>query len=436
MHGKSEDVQTVTRPLQVAPEKPTRYAWYVAVILMLVQVISFLDRKALVILAEPIKHALKLSDTQLGLLTGAVFTVVYGFSSFPLARIADRFSRSKVIGVCLLVWSGLTAMGGFATSFWFLAASRMGVAIGEAGSQPAGHSLVANYFPPRARGRALALVAAGSPIGIMAGLSVAGVLNDLFNWRIALFAVGMPGILVAVLVFLTVREVERPAIAQADRKRYSLASTTRQLFSDTVLRNLLLGTGMHFVAAGAVNAFMAAFIMRRFGLSATATGLSFGLMIGVTGVVGHMTGGWMTDRLAPRNPGAPLLLLSAGVLACVATMYFMVSMPVYPVMLGLIACQAFLASLYAGPSFSTLQGRIDDGQRATATAIMFFMMNGIGTSAGPLIVGMVSDSLAVNGATNWHTLRVGLLATIPFELVAALLYFRAGRALRAGARPA
>lgn len=430
MAGTDAEALIDERADPVAPEKASPYAWYIAWMLLLVTLISMLDRKALVILAEPIKRDLHLSDTEIGLLTGGMFSLVYAISSFPLARIADRFSRPKLIAYCMVVWSALTAMGGMANSFWFLAFSRVGVAVGEAGASPASHSLLASYFPPSSRGRALSILMAGAPLGIFAGLAIAGWLSDLHDWRTALFVVGAPGVLVALVILFTIKEVDRPAVTAESRQRDSLINITKHVLKDDVLRNLTFGVSLHFVAAGGINAFTAAFIMRRFGLGAAEVGLSYGAIIGLAGVTGALAGGWITDKLGLRDSSAALRMYFWMLILSAAIVYFMYSVEVFWIMLGLVSAKALLSNLYVGPTFTTLQARVGDGQRATATAVMLFAINGIGASLGPLLVGAVSDLLAAGGAANWETLRIGLLALVPFELAAAYFYFRSGRHLK------
>lgn len=233
----------LTKPLvddvgNQGPVKP--YSWYVASVLMVVYVLSFIDRKLPFILVESIKRDLDLSDTQVGLLTGLVFSLIYATASLPLARVADRSSRPRLIAIVVAVWSLMTAVGGFATSFAQLAVARAGVAIGEAGCTPASHSLLADYFPESRRGLAISIFMMGAPIGILVGLSLGGLINDLADWRVAMWMVGAPGLLIAVLVFCTVREPNRNRAAVLPTTG-STKATVALMWRDPVLRLIAFG---------------------------------------------------------------------------------------------------------------------------------------------------------------------------------------------------
>lgn len=404
------------------PEQVSRYAWYVGWMMMLVTVISMLDRKALVMLAEPVKRDLGLSDTQLGLLTGGLFSLVYALGSFPLARLADRFSRARIIGVCLVTWSFLTAAGGFATGFYTLALSRVGVAFGESGAAPASHALLTNHFPPSARGRAYSLILAGAPLGILLGLALGGILNDLFDWRTALIVVGLPGALVGIVVMMTVRDIAVPRRTGASG---SFAKTVKQIMGDKVLRNLICGASIMFLAIGATNALFPAYIMRYFGASASEVGLGYGVALGVSGFTGSLLGGWLSDRIGQGSPSRPLRLFAYALplIGVIAITRLLVGD--YHLVLGLVGLETLFVAMYAGPTFSALQARVGDEQRAMAAAVMLFGINGIGSSLGPVIAGMISDRTALAGASSAEALQTGLLWVVPAFFIASLFYFRA-----------
>jgi len=185
------------------------YANYVLGVLFVVYIFNFIDRQILAILLQPIKEDLKISDTALGFLTGFAFAVFYTFSGLPLARLADRWVRRSLIAISIAVWSIMTAASGLARGFTELALARIGVGIGEAGATPPAHSLLSDYFPPEKRATVLALYACGVPVGVGLGYWLGGWINDAFGWRVAFFVVGLPGLALALLVRLTVREPVR-----------------------------------------------------------------------------------------------------------------------------------------------------------------------------------------------------------------------------------
>lgn len=187
----------------------SRPPWLTLGVLTLIYVFSFVDRKMPLILIESIKTDLQLSDTQIGLMTGIAFTLVYAIAGIPIAALAERYGRKKIICMCILFWSAFTSAGALAMNFWQLMISRMGVAVGEAGGTPASHSLIAHYFSDR-RTTALAIFSMGAPVGAFIGMAAGGYLNDLTDWRTTLILVGgIPGIFIALLVMLVVKEPPR-----------------------------------------------------------------------------------------------------------------------------------------------------------------------------------------------------------------------------------
>ena len=247
-------VEDLERPAPIEPRstspKPMPYAWYVVAVLMLAYALSFIDRKIPFILAESIKHDLNLSDTELGLLTGMAFTLVYATAAIPIASLADRRSRKWIIAIAVAVWSFMTSLGGFAANFLQLAASRSGVAIGEAASSPAALSMLADYFPSNYRARAVGLYMAGAQLGILVGLPLGGVISDLSNWRTAMLLVGVPGLAVTLLILLTVREPLRAAQPLRELSSRSTLGNLRQLFASPTYRHLFIG-GLLFNTASA-----------------------------------------------------------------------------------------------------------------------------------------------------------------------------------------
>jgi MFS transporter, Spinster family, sphingosine-1-phosphate transporter len=296
-------------------ERPSPYAWYVALVLMLSYILSFIDRKLPFILAEPIKRDLHLSDTQIGLITGLSFTLVYSVAAFPIAMLADRYSRKYIIATSIFVWSVVTTLGGFAGNFLQLTAARSGVAIGEAGSSPAAFSILRDYFPPRYRGRAVGLYMVGAQVGILLGLPLAGWLNDLSNWRVAMMLVGVPGILLTLLVVLTVREPKRQVTsAQSTVKIQGLWATLKALARIPTYRHLFWAGILFNCTGGGFLSFSPAYVMRTFHLTTTQTGLSYGIVTGAAGALGAASGGIVGDFLKKFDDRWPLWFVGVGMI--------------------------------------------------------------------------------------------------------------------------
>jgi predicted MFS family arabinose efflux permease len=355
--------------------------WALLATLMFINAISQIDRILPFILAEAIKADLGLSDTQIGLLTGAAFAVCYTLLSLPLARASDRGSPRRVLLGCLLVWSVMTALGGLAASFVILALTRFGVAFGEAGGMPAGHALIARQVRPERRGLALGLFSMGIPLGTMVGFAAGGAMADSVGWRTALVGAGGLGGLAFVLAVLLIRPTASPARAEAGRTPF-LGEALR-LLSAPGFRWLVVAAVAVGFASAPFYAFSAPFLIRTHGLTAGEVGLSFGLLQGGLGVIGALLGGRGFD-LALRSgrgriigpPGWMLLISAVGA-----------------------------AHQVAGP-----------GKQAMATSLMLIASGLIGPAMGPLIVGAVSDAGAAAGLGN--TLGLGLLI-VPIASVLA-----------------
>src|SRR5580658_9633206 len=211
---------------------------YVLTLLMIAYTLSFLDRQVLSILVEPIKNDLHVGDALMGLLTGPVFVIFYTFLGIPIAWLADRRSRPVIIAISLGLWSAFTALSGFASSFAPLALARLGVGFGEAGCNPSSHSLIADISAPQQRASGLAFYSLGVPIGTLLGLAMGGLVADAYGWRAAFMVAGLPGLALAALIGLTVKEPRPRAAPGPSAVAQSLVQPFRDLV-DTVkaLRN-------------------------------------------------------------------------------------------------------------------------------------------------------------------------------------------------------
>jgi len=233
-----------------APTVGGPYAYYVLGVLFVVYIFNFIDRQILAILLQPIKEDLQISDTALGFLTGFAFAVFYAFAGLPLARVADRWVRRSLIALSLVTWSVMTAASGLARGFADLALARVGVGVGEAGCTPSAHSLLSDYFPPEKRATVLALYACGVPVGVGLGYWLGGWINDAFGWRAAFFVVGLPGVLMALLVRLTVQEPRRgPSERHAGSERtYSMREVWQFFVTLPTGRRIRLAVAFHAFA--------------------------------------------------------------------------------------------------------------------------------------------------------------------------------------------
>ncbi|MDP1617974.1 MFS transporter [Phenylobacterium sp.] len=373
--------------------------------LVLINALGQIDRILPFILAEAIKTDLSLSDTQIGLLTGVAFAVCYTLLSLPLARAADRGSPRIVLLICLGVWSAMTALGGMAASFLFLALTRFGVAVGEAGAIPSGHALIARLVPPERRGLAIGLFSMGIPLGTMIGFAAGGAMADTLGWRTALVGFGAAGGLAALLALLVIRPTPPLPRAEADDQPF-LASALR-LAAAPGFRWLLAGGVAIGFGTAPFYAFSAPFLIRTHGFTAGEVGLAFGLLQGLMGVLGTLLGGRAFDRAAQsrtghvlRRPALALLIaapaLTAGLFAPEGWMSIALFVP------GMFAFAFLLPSAFGAAHLVAGAGR-----QALASSLMMVASGLLGPALGPVIVGMISDTVAATGLTN--SLGFGLL---------------------------
>ncbi|HKR92578.1 MFS transporter [Novosphingobium sp.] len=430
-------------------------AWTI-LLLMAVSGSSFVDRGVLGLVAQPIKLELGLSDTQLGLLGGLAFALFFAVASIPIARIAERRSRVAVITICLSLWSLMTALCGLAASFWQLFVLRMGVGVGEAGCSPATFSLLSDRYPQHRRATIISVVASGAAIGSMIGAFIAGWVAQSFGWRAAFVAVGVPGLLLALVLSATVREPTRGAFDPADTRKGE-APNIRM-----VLRTLLVKKAYWHAAAGfalvgfatnGIALFLSPFLVRQYGLNLSQIGLIIGVIQGLSAIFGTAGGGILTGRLGRMDQRwygwAPAL----GLLVAAPAFILAFHQPSWPIAGALVLLGTICALFYLSPTFSLSQNMVPSRMRATAVAILMLGNNLLGTGGGPLFMGWTSDAFAARafGADNYLAVcgpgeaaavaqacsaasRVGLQSALSvcalFYLWAAFHYFLATRTLR------
>jgi MFS family permease len=400
---------------------------YLLFLLMLTNAFSYLDRQLPFILAEPIKRELSLSDTQLGLLGGAAFMIVYSTVAIPLSRLADRRSHIGVLSGAVVVWSLFTAAGAWAQSFTQLVMSRVGVALGEAGAIPPAHALIARIYPAKTRGRAMSFYQLGLPLGTMVGLTGGGLIADSYGWRAALVIMGLPGALLGILIYTTTRVPPQPAPVHADTP--STWRTLWQLMADPVYRNLVFGITAYAFLSYGVSVFQPAVLIRTFGMSTAQAGTWLGISHGVMGVIGTLAGGYFGDRFSRRDPrGKPWF--AAGVMA-VSLPFFLGAQFVATsgVMAVIMLCVPFAAWVaFLPPVYSAVQETAPPHLRATAAGLLVLCVNLIGSALGPVITGRLSDLLTPRlGADG---LRVALACSSVFIIWSTLHFLRAAHHMR------
>ena len=408
------------------------YTRYVLGVLVVVYVFNFIDRQILAILAPAIKDELLLSDTQIGALSGVAFGIFYATLGIPIARLADRYSRVSIISICLSIWSLMTAFSGLATNFVQLLIARIGVGIGEAGGSPPSHSLLADYFAPGKRATALGIYALGVPIGILFGNLAGGWIGEIFGWRQAFFLVGLPGIVLAIILKLTVKEPPRGYSEEkpADTTTVPFRTVVKTMWGFKSFKYIALGAGTQaFVGYGAI-AWMPSFLVRAHDLSIGEVGTALGLIIGFFGGIGTLLSGVIGDKLGAKSVKYYMLVPAYGFLIAVPAGAAVFLVDDLYLVLAIYTIPAFLVNLYTGPTFAMTQSLAPLAMRAAASALLLFIINIIGLVFGPTTVGIISDLLQSSMQMNdVESLQMALLACNFVYLFSFYYYFQASRHL-------
>lgn len=401
---------------------------YMLGLLVVLYALNFIDRQILAILVEPIKAELGFSDTALGFLTGFAFAAFYATLGIPIAHLADRVNRVNIISFAVVLWSGMTALCGFANTFVQLTLARIGVGVGEAGLTPPTHSILSDSFPPERRGMALAVYQMGVPAGSLLGLMIGGWVAELYGWRMAFFAVGVPGVVFAVLAKLTLKEPPRGTFDEGEAEpQPPFLESFRVLWQKPSFRHICFGFGLSAFAGFGLGNWLPAFFGREHGMSTGEIANYLGPLGLVSGVSATLLGGYLGDRLGRRDRRRYLLLVAVT---------FMASLPFYfGILLGGSVEMAFgayfLQSLIGGmgmaPSFAMVQALAPQRLRAMGSAIVLFFANMVGIGAGPLCVGLLSDSLA--GPFGAQSLKWAMFIVVPVTAWSALHYYLASRRL-------
>lgn len=423
-------------------------------LLSLVYIFSFIDRQVVAVLIEPIKREFGASDTQIGLLTGLAFGLLYALLGLPVGRMADRGPRRVIVAVCCALWSAATVACGLAAQFWQLLLARMSVAIGEAGGMAPSISIVSDLYPRHRRSLAIGVFMSGSNLGVLIGLALGGWIAQQYGWRATFLAFGLPGIVLGALVWLLVKEPQRgafdspaapPAAGGSDEP---LATQVRRLLGMPAMRWVALACGVAGVAGYAYGIWVPSFLMRSHGLNIAQAGLFFGLASGSGSLVGALAGGALCDRLSQRDPRWQIALPAVGAaLSVPAALAFLLwpadavwllgSQPV-PHALGFALLFGFFAAWWPALSYSAVSQMVAAAERSVAAALLNLFITLLGVGLGPLLTGFVSDRLSPwlgSEALRWSLAAVCCLFLVSAACFALALqpYGRRLRELGAGA---
>ena len=414
-----------------APVYSKPYVRYVVGILTVIYVFNFIDRQILSILLPSIKAEFELSDTALGFLTGFAFAAFYATLGMPIARLADKHSRVTIISICLTIWSAMTVLCGMAGSYLQLLVARIGVGIGEAGGSPSSHSLIADYVPVEGRSTALGIYSLGVSIGILFGFLAGGWLDEFFGWRTAFLVVGIPGVILAVIMRLTVKEPPRGYSEGGlpdDSEQPGMREVFRHLWSQRSFRHIAFGSALHaFVGYGVIQ-WMPSFLHRSHGMETWEIASWLAPIIGIGGGIGSVFGGMLADKLGKRDIRWQMWISAAGLFIGAPFAIGVYLSPDPYTALAYFVLPTIIIAVYHGPVYAMTQGLAPVRMRAMAAAVLLFITNIIGLGLGPQVVGIISDLL--KSEFGIHSLRYALLSVTVLYIWSGVHYLLAAKTLK------
>jgi len=406
------------------------YRRYVLLILTLVYAFNFIDRQIIGILSPFIKADLGLDDAQLGLLKGFAFALLYTLVGLPIAWLADRYSRVNIVAISLTIWSGFTALSGYAANFTQLAFARIGVGIGEAGGSPPSHSMISDLYNPTERAKALAIYSLGIPFGIMAAYFAAAFFlrGGQTDWRIVMIAVGAPGVVLALLMKFTIKEPKRTVAPSGSTKSMGLSDALKTLLKIPTWWGMCLGISFGSFGNYAISTWIIDFYVRIHpDVSIQTLLISFGIINGTAYALGVWLGGVIADKWGKKDRRGYALLptyaMLIGVPCFVASLYVGNAW----LSIGLLTVLLFTSGMYLGPCFAIAQTLAPVNARAMSTALFFFVLNIIALGGGPTIVGLLSNHFTGEMGSG-EALRFSLaLLVIPYVLSILTFYWSSKR---------
>lgn len=428
----SEEVITMTSTTH-APAPSRRYRYYVLGMLVVVYTMNFIDRQMLSILAGSIKKELSLTDGQVGMMGGLAFAVLYSVLGIPIAWLADRASRRRIMAYALGIWSAFTAVCGLATGFWSLFFSRVGVGVGEAGGVAPAYSLISDYFPKHQRARALSIYSLGIPIGSGLAIIFGGLIAHAINWRYAFLFVGIAGFILAPIFRATVKDPVRGGVDAAGVPAAKVAAPRFLEVFGVVARKptfwlLAFGAAMASVCGYGLAFWLPSFFERSLHLGLVERSWFYGGIALFGGGIGILGGGILADKVGSRSRAAyPLIPAIAFMvalpcfLAAVNTSSLWLAFPLF-----LIPTALNLAWL--GPIVTSVQHLVPAQMRTTASALFLLINNLIGIAFGTYYFGWISDLLRPHYGA--ESLRYAIYTGLGFYVLASILFTVASRTIK------
>lgn len=435
-------------------EKNSRYPVWMMFVLMLVALSAFIDRVIVAALGPAIKAELNISDTQFGLLTGLAFALLYTSAGIPVARLADRHNRVRLLSIATAIWSVMTVWSGYAANYVQLLLLRLGVGIGEAAANPCTISMVSDRFPRNKRASALAVVALGASLGSLVGGFGGGWLGENVGWRMAFVIVGAPGLLLALLIWFTLKEPQRGAFDDVGSKQVEtppFKQVLRTLWGKPAFLHMGFACGLTAFVSFGIMMFLPTYFVRSYEMSMTQAGLLFGLVTSLSNGIGTLIGGFGADWAGKRDerwyawlPAMTLMMAAPLYIAGLSVSDWQVAMPI-------VVVAATLGFTFYGPTFAAVQNMVEPRMRASSAAMILFFQNLVGMGLGPLFVGFLSDNFAARSFAGDYSaqcsgqmtlnsadclaasslgIRYAMMTCALVALWAAFHYWKASRTLR------
>jgi MFS family permease len=402
--------------------------WYVLIVMVLVYTLSIADRYVISTVLEPIRLELQLTDSGIAFLTGVSLALFYVVLGFPISWLIDRGNRRNIIAWCLIGWSVMTAFCGLSKTYGQLLLSRIGVGIGEAGGTPGANSIISDYFPVARRPMALTIFSLGAPIGAWLGADIAGMINDAYDWRTVFLVLGIPGVLLGLVIFTTVKEPQRGRmdhLAANSERNASFIESMRYLWTQRSAVHVMVASALTALWGWGLMWWTPTFLMRNYGLTPGEAGGILGPIHLIGGGAATLFTGWWLGRPAMNDPRRIVRMMGFGIGA--ATLVSFVIYWTRDLQLATALFWLFIPSIYfyIGPCFGLLNNLCEPRMRAMFCATTLFIANVGNLIIAPQAVGFLSDAFAPNHVANGESLRMAMLCLVPVGAWSTWHYFRA-----------
>ena len=423
----------MTAETEAAPKASTGYSYFVVVFLAVVYTLNFLDRQIISILGKDISAELNLTKTQFGLLGGTSFALMYTTCGIAVAYLADRVSRKWIIALACAIWSVFTALCGTAQNFTQILLYRMGVGFGEAGGSPPSYSLISDYFPAARRGTALAIYSLGVPIGSMLGAFLGGKLALAYGWRNAFFVIGAPGVILAVLMLLVVREPKRGGLdalvdgATEHPPAPPILTAISAFFGNRTLVMTAISSAMSAFVGYAGLVWNPQFLEGVKQMAAADVATYYALALGVTGIIGTLVSGWLADKLGKKDRRWFAWIPAIAFALSIPFWFGLIWAPTWQIAMLFLLGPMLMNQAYLAPALTVAQNAVPPAQRTMTGAILLFILNIVGLGVGPVYVGWIADRM--EPAHGDQALAYGFAGVIPFVVLTVVAHLAAARSI-------